>query len=186
MNAQHAARPLHEHARSRPRARRRSGRARGARSAGVGAALAARGVRRGADARVRVRDAPTRRRRASQRSWSIGWSKASSPCSTSRPRRRRRRRGHAARLIEHAILVARRAGCLRLLLEVRRSNQAAIRLYRKYGFRPIGVRAHYYANEHEDAIVMRLSLAPVPDAKIEPSCRERCPASFSSPPVAHR
>ncbi len=78
-----------------------------------------------------------------------------------------RRRGHAARLIEHAILVARRAGCLRLLLEVRRSNQAAIRLYRKYGFRPIGVRAHYYANEHEDAIVMRLSLAPVPDAKIE-------------------
>jgi ribosomal-protein-alanine N-acetyltransferase len=76
-----------------------------------------------------------------------------------------RRRGHAARLIEHAILVARRAGCLRLLLEVRRSNQAAIRLYRKYGFRPIGVRAHYYANEHEDAIVMRLSLAPLPDAK---------------------
>jgi ribosomal-protein-alanine N-acetyltransferase len=77
----------------------------------------------------------------------------------------RRRRGHAARLIEHAIVAARRAGCLRVLLEVRRSNQAAMRLYRKYGFRPIGVRAHYYANEHEDAIVMRLSLTPDTDAK---------------------
>jgi ribosomal-protein-alanine N-acetyltransferase len=73
-----------------------------------------------------------------------------------------RRRGHAARLVEHAIAAARRAGGTSVLLEVRRSNRAAIRLYRKYGFRPIGVRAGYYAEEHEDAIVMRLSVGDVP------------------------
>jgi len=67
-----------------------------------------------------------------------------------------RRRGHAARLVEHALAAAKLAGCEVLLLEVRRSNTAAIRLYRKYGFRPIGIRANYYAEEHEDAIVMRL------------------------------
>jgi len=69
-----------------------------------------------------------------------------------------RRRGHAARLLEHAIQAARRAAVPRLILEVRRSNEAAQRLYRKYGFRPIGVRASYYAVEHEDALVMSLAL----------------------------
>ena len=69
-----------------------------------------------------------------------------------------RRRGLAARLVEHTILAALRGACVRLLLEVRRSNVIASRLYRKYGFRPIGVRAGYYAEEHEDAIVMELVL----------------------------
>lgn len=69
-----------------------------------------------------------------------------------------RRRGHAARLIEHTLAVATRQDCARILLEVRRGNTAAQRLYRKYGFRPIGVRAGYYADTHEDAIVMRLAL----------------------------
>ena len=71
-----------------------------------------------------------------------------------------RRRGLAARLIEYAVAVARRARCKRLLLEVRRSNDGAIRLYKKYGFRPIGVRAGYYASPvpGEDALVMRLSI----------------------------
>lgn len=69
-----------------------------------------------------------------------------------------RRRGHAARLVEHAIACARRDRLSCLLLEVRRSNVVARRLYRKYGFRPIGVRARYYAEDQEDAIVMRLAL----------------------------
>jgi ribosomal-protein-alanine N-acetyltransferase len=69
----------------------------------------------------------------------------------------RRRHGFAARLVEHAVAAAKRSACACLLLEVRRSNAAAIRLYRKYGFRPIGVRANYYAEEHEDAIVMKLA-----------------------------
>ena len=69
-----------------------------------------------------------------------------------------RRRGHAARLLEHTIAFARREAGARVLLEVRRSNVAAMRLYRKYGFRPIGIRANYYAQEHEDAIVMQLTI----------------------------
>ena len=41
-------------------------------------------------------------------------------------------------------------------LEVRRSNEPAINLYRSFGFRPVGVRPNYYADEGEDAIVMVL------------------------------
>lgn len=41
-----------------------------------------------------------------------------------------------------------------ITLEVRRSNQAAITLYEHAGFRPVGVRPRYYANNGEDAIVM--------------------------------
>ena len=43
-------------------------------------------------------------------------------------------------------------------LEVRRSNAAAQRLYRRFGFRPVGVRPNYYAEDQEDAIVMLLDL----------------------------
>jgi ribosomal-protein-alanine N-acetyltransferase len=47
-----------------------------------------------------------------------------------------------------------------MLLEVRPSNEAAIRLYQRYGFERIGVRRGYYPTEggREDAIVMRISL----------------------------
>ncbi len=69
-----------------------------------------------------------------------------------------RRSGLAARLLEHTVAQAHRLRCKRIMLEVRRSNQPAIRLYRKYGFRPIGVRAGYYASPPDDALVMRLTL----------------------------
>lgn len=41
-------------------------------------------------------------------------------------------------------------------LEVRASNQAALRLYIKLGFSQIGLRKSYYSNPVEDAIVMAL------------------------------
>jgi ribosomal-protein-alanine N-acetyltransferase len=69
-----------------------------------------------------------------------------------------RRRGHAARLLEHVIAFAHRERCRYLTLEVRRSNSGALRLYRKYGFRPVGIRPNYYVEDHEDAIVMLLEL----------------------------
>jgi [ribosomal protein S18]-alanine N-acetyltransferase len=71
-----------------------------------------------------------------------------------------RRQGHAARLIEHVIAFAHRERCRYVTLEVRRSNQPAIRLYRKYGFRPVGIRPNYYVEDNEDAIVMLLELVP--------------------------
>lgn len=69
-----------------------------------------------------------------------------------------RRQGHGARLLEHVIAFAVRQKCRYLTLEVRRSNAGAIRLYRKYGFRPVGVRPNYYVEDREDAIVMLLEL----------------------------
>jgi ribosomal-protein-alanine N-acetyltransferase len=44
-------------------------------------------------------------------------------------------------------------------LEVRVSNAAANRLYRKFGFEKAGVRRKYYADTGEDAIVMCLHLS---------------------------
>ena len=69
-----------------------------------------------------------------------------------------RKQGHGSRLLEHVIAFANRHKCRYVTLEVRRSNAGAIRLYRKYGFRPVGVRPNYYVEDNEDAIVMLLEL----------------------------
>jgi len=69
-----------------------------------------------------------------------------------------RRQGHATRLLAHMIEVARAVPCRLMTLEVRRSNVSAQRLYRRFAFRSVGVRPHYYAEDQEDAIVMLLEL----------------------------
>jgi [ribosomal protein S18]-alanine N-acetyltransferase len=69
--------------------------------------------------------------------------------------RRHQGHGHGARLLRRIIDDARAAGALRLLLEVRRSNQQAIAFYRHFCFSQIGVRRAYYpaAAGREDALV---------------------------------
>lgn len=55
-----------------------------------------------------------------------------------------------------------------LWLEVRQSNEAARRLYERYGFSQVGVRKAYYPAGHlhrEDAVVMSLSLMASPAAR---------------------
>ena len=69
-----------------------------------------------------------------------------------------RRAGHASRLLAHIIEFGRRHDCRIVTLEVRRSNAAALRLYRRFAFRAVGVRPNYYAEDQEDAIVMLLDL----------------------------
>ena len=69
-----------------------------------------------------------------------------------------RRSGHASRLLAHIIDVGRDGKCRFVTLEVRRSNAAALRLYRRFGFRPVGIRPNYYTEDQEDAIVMLLDL----------------------------
>jgi [ribosomal protein S18]-alanine N-acetyltransferase len=69
-----------------------------------------------------------------------------------------RRSGHASRMLAHMIDFARRELCRYVTLEVRRSNAAALRLYRRFAFRAVGVRPNYYAEDQEDAIVMLLDL----------------------------
>lgn len=41
-----------------------------------------------------------------------------------------------------------------ITLEVRVSNDAAIKLYEKYGFKSLGTRKGYYQNNNEDALIM--------------------------------
>jgi ribosomal-protein-alanine N-acetyltransferase len=69
-----------------------------------------------------------------------------------------RRRGVARRVMVAALDHARRHRCTLATLEVRRSNEAALGLYRSLGFRPVGIRPNYYVDEREDAIVMVLDL----------------------------
>lgn len=47
-----------------------------------------------------------------------------------------------------------REGVKYLTLEVRVSNQKAINLYEKYGFKSLGVRKAYYQDNNEDALIM--------------------------------
>ncbi len=46
------------------------------------------------------------------------------------------------------------AGAQNLTLEVRASNEPAVKLYRRFGLAPAGVRKNYYADIGEDALVM--------------------------------
>jgi ribosomal-protein-alanine N-acetyltransferase len=69
-----------------------------------------------------------------------------------------RRLGHASRLLAHVIDYARLAACRLVTLEVRRSNEAAQRLYRRFAFKAVGVRPRYYVDDDEDAVVMSLEL----------------------------
>jgi ribosomal-protein-alanine N-acetyltransferase len=70
-----------------------------------------------------------------------------------------RRRGVGRALMEEAHALGRRRGAALSTLEVRRSNAAAIALYRGLGYRQVGIRPNYYAEEGEDAIVMVRDLA---------------------------
>ncbi len=72
----------------------------------------------------------------------------------------KRRRGLARILLDRVLEEARARGCVHVHLEVRPSNTPARSLYRSFGFRPVGRRRHYYADTGEDALVMRLDLAP--------------------------
>jgi ribosomal-protein-alanine N-acetyltransferase len=65
-----------------------------------------------------------------------------------------RRRGLATALLEHVIRDCAARGARRATLEVRRSNQAARRLYERLGFTVRGERARYYRNPEEDALVL--------------------------------
>lgn len=65
-----------------------------------------------------------------------------------------RRRGVGRALMDAAEEEGRARGARLATLEVRRSNVGAIALYRDIGYRQVGIRPNYYAEEHEDAIVM--------------------------------
>jgi len=71
-----------------------------------------------------------------------------------------RRRGAARRLLAQLFEHARTRGARLVLLEVRRSNRAAVRLYESFGFRAVTVRRGYYDGGSEDALEMHATAGP--------------------------
>jgi len=69
--------------------------------------------------------------------------------------------GHARFMLDALLAQCRARGAEQVWLEVRSSNQRGRALYRRYGFRDIGVRKGYYPAAHgqrEDALVMSLQI----------------------------
>jgi ribosomal-protein-alanine N-acetyltransferase len=66
----------------------------------------------------------------------------------------RRRCGWGQRLLDDLLHLAEDQGVQRIVLEVRKSNQIARRLYEKNGFMVVGERKRYYPPTGEDALVM--------------------------------
>jgi ribosomal-protein-alanine N-acetyltransferase len=72
----------------------------------------------------------------------------------------RRGRGIGARLLRFLLDFAAGQGCREVTLEVRPSNEAALRMYRRAGFMTVGRRRNYYTDTHEDALVMARRIGP--------------------------
>jgi ribosomal-protein-alanine N-acetyltransferase len=69
-----------------------------------------------------------------------------------------RREGIGETLMRECLDHFSKEGARYAILEVRRSNMAAIKLYEKLGFKSIGVRRGYYTDTGEDAIMMMLTM----------------------------
>lgn len=69
-----------------------------------------------------------------------------------------RRQGLGKRLLGLMLNIGIKMGIENSVLEVRRSNFAAIALYESFGFTQCGIRRHYYTDTNEDALVYCKSL----------------------------
>lgn len=70
-----------------------------------------------------------------------------------------RRQGIGRRLLHQAMLLGDAAGVRVAVLEVRKSNAAARKLYAGMGFQSVGERPDYYGVVREPAVLMELNLA---------------------------
>ena len=64
------------------------------------------------------------------------------------------KQGSAAELVRKWLEKIEKEQVEKVFLEVRYSNQAAIKLYKKLGFQQMAVRKHYYQNPLEDAVIL--------------------------------
>ena len=84
-----------------------------------------------------------------------------------------RRRGIGQQLLMGVADLAREIGARRLTLEVRASNEAAQRLYERFGFDIVGRRKAYYTDNGEDALIMTTPpLEHPPQARLLGAIRE--------------
>jgi len=66
-----------------------------------------------------------------------------------------RRMGVASLLMKALLCEAKKRGMEKITLEVRQGNRAAMALYHKYGFIPVGYRRNFYRDPNEDAVIMQ-------------------------------
>ncbi|MGM0472201.1 MAG: ribosomal protein S18-alanine N-acetyltransferase [Bacillota bacterium] len=69
-----------------------------------------------------------------------------------------RQQGLATFLLDQLMTYLSEWGVKEISLEVRVSNQPARELYRKHGFREVGVKENYYQDNQEDAVLMYKAL----------------------------
>ena len=74
-----------------------------------------------------------------------------------------RRMGVGSAIVDALMQTAEEKEMLGVTLEVRVSNEAAIKLYKKHGFVVTGTRKKYYSDNNEDAYLMWNYLIPVED-----------------------
>lgn len=86
-----------------------------------------------------------------------------------------RRLGIGTRLMDAVLERARELNAERATLEVRVSNESAIRLYEKFGFNVAGIRRKFYLDNNEDAYIMWIDdlSAPRMFSRVEAENRER-------------
>jgi ribosomal-protein-alanine N-acetyltransferase len=73
-----------------------------------------------------------------------------------------RGRGIGERLLISVIELATQLKASTITLEARVSNKVAQSLYRKYGFREVGIRHAYYSDDGEDAVLMSADTIALP------------------------
>lgn len=71
-----------------------------------------------------------------------------------------RQQGIGKKLLLHTLQSAKEEGAITSFLELRESNDAALEMYRKFGFVECGRREDYYKDNNEDAILMTLDRLP--------------------------
>ncbi len=92
-----------------------------------------------------------------------------------------RGRGLGTALLSDLVVAARERGVRRLTLEVRPSNERAIRLYEAAGFAGVGHRPGYYVDSGEDALIMWTGDMAAADAVARASeLRERSGTALDS------
>jgi ribosomal-protein-alanine N-acetyltransferase len=65
-----------------------------------------------------------------------------------------RQKGFGFQMMEYCLRFAYNKGARLATLEVRESNEAALKLYEKMNFRTVAIRKKYYSDNQENAIVM--------------------------------
>lgn len=68
--------------------------------------------------------------------------------------------GYSKPMLSEILSIGRKMGCTAFTLEVRVSNEPAIRLYKSLGFEEAGIRPGFYDHPKEDAMIFWTYLAP--------------------------